>query len=562
MVVRSLAAPPTPWSTALAEPSIDSSAYVHSFSQILGDVRVGPNVLIAPGTSIRADEGSPFHIGEGSNIQDGVVIHGLEQGRVIGDDQAEYSVWIGQNVSITHKALVHGPAYIGDDCFVGFRSTIFNARLGKGCIVMLHALVQDVEIPPGKYVPSGAVITNQQQVERLPDVQPSDVEFAREVLGINEALRSGYQCAEDTACIAPIRNELTQTFPSESSQSLGSYGVDQVQSQMLSQEVVQQVNQLLRQGYRIGIEYADSRRYRSNAWQSGGQIQANRESEAIAALESSLRQYAGHYVRLVGIDPALKRRVLEATIQRPDGSVPEGPRSTPQQFSTRSSESRSSTSSYSPAQGKLSADVVQQVKQLLNQGYRIGTEHADSRRYQVNAWNSCAPIETTREPEVFRALEDCLASHQGEYVRMIGIDPNQKRRVMEMTIQRPGEKAPQASQNGSSYTPYSSDRSSTQSASNGYSSRAASTTHLNSDVVQQVKQLLNQGYQVGAEYADVRRYRANAWKSCSLTDSKRESDVISALESCLAQHEGEYVRLIGIDPQVKRRVLETTIQRP
>ncbi|MGF1538203.1 MAG: ribulose bisphosphate carboxylase small subunit, partial [Elainellaceae cyanobacterium] len=34
------------------------------------------------------------------------------------------------------------------------------------------------------------------------------------------------------------------------------------------------------------------------------------------------------------------------------------------------------------------------------------------------------------------------------------------------------------------------------------------------------------------------------------------------LEGCMAEHAGEYVRLIGIDPQAKRRVLETIIQRP
>ncbi|WP_310487322.1 DapH/DapD/GlmU-related protein, partial [Chamaesiphon sp. VAR_69_metabat_338] len=155
------ASPPTPWSKTLVEPEIHSSAYVHAFSNIIGDVRIGANVMIAPGISIRADEGNPFGIGANTNIQDGVVIHGLEQGRVIGDDNTEYSVWIGKNTSITHMALIHGPAYVGNDCFIGFRSTVFNAKVGHGCVVMMHALVQDVTIPPGKYVPSGAIITNQ-----------------------------------------------------------------------------------------------------------------------------------------------------------------------------------------------------------------------------------------------------------------------------------------------------------------------------------------------------------------------------------------------------------------
>ncbi len=96
MAVRTKAAPPTPWSSDLAEPQVDSSAYVHSFSRLIGDVRVGANVFIAPGSSIRADEGTPFYIGDSTNIQDGVVIHGLEKGRVRGDDGKDYSVWIGK----------------------------------------------------------------------------------------------------------------------------------------------------------------------------------------------------------------------------------------------------------------------------------------------------------------------------------------------------------------------------------------------------------------------------------------------------------------------------------
>lgn len=86
MVARTSAAPPTPWSKHLAEPQIDETAYVHSFSNLIGDVKVRAKVLIAPGTSIRADEGTPFYLGEQTTIQDGVVIHGLEQGKVVGDD--------------------------------------------------------------------------------------------------------------------------------------------------------------------------------------------------------------------------------------------------------------------------------------------------------------------------------------------------------------------------------------------------------------------------------------------------------------------------------------------
>lgn len=209
MVVRSAAAPPTPWSKTLAEPQIDPTAFVHSFSNIIGDVRIGAEVLVAPGTSIRADEGSPFYIGAGSNVQDGVIIHGLEQGRVTGDDGQAYSVWIGEDSSITHGVLVHGPAYVGKNCFIGFRSTIFNARVNDGCIVMMHCLIQDVEIPAGRFIASGSVITTQQQADRLPPVSAEDVAFAQHVVGINDALRAGYRCAANIECIAPLKQGLS-----------------------------------------------------------------------------------------------------------------------------------------------------------------------------------------------------------------------------------------------------------------------------------------------------------------------------------------------------------------
>ena len=250
MVVRSFAAPPTPWSKSLAEPKIHETAYVHSFSNIIGDVHIGADVLVAPGTSIRADEGKPFHIGEGTNIQDGVVIHGLEEGRVVGDDGAKYSVWVGENSSLTHMALIHGPAYVGNDCFVGFRSTVFNARIGHGCIIMMHALIQDVEIPPGKYVPSGAIITNQQQADRLPEVKAEDRDFAVHVVGINDALRAGYRCAIDESCIRPIRDEANRVAAQGNGKTINKFEYTEIDINIgttmgLSKEVLDQVRQLL-----------------------------------------------------------------------------------------------------------------------------------------------------------------------------------------------------------------------------------------------------------------------------------------------------------------------------
>src|SRR5919202_1128080 len=575
MAVRSYAAPPTPWSKSLAEPKIHETAYVHSFSNIIGDVHIAENVLVSPGTSIRADEGGPFYIGAGTNIQDGVVIHGLEEGRVVGDDQHKYGVWIGKDTSITHMCLIHGPAYIGDDCFIGFRSTVFNARIGSGCIVMLHALVQDVEIPPGKYVPSGAVINSQQQADRLPDVQDEDRQFANYVAATNEALVTGYQCVEDEACIAPIRDEVAQKpnskgdrssdrIASRHSQSSYNSFSSMSSSTALTQELKQQVRQLLAQGYRVGAEYADERRFRTSSWKSAASIQSDRESEVLGALEETLSEHAGEYVRLIGIDPKAKRRVVEEIIQKPGDKVSKGSNTS---TAARASYSTSVSSNKGPAQSSstgLTPEVKDKVRQLLAQGYRVGAEYADERRFRTSSWKSAASIQSDRHSEVLGALEETLSEHPGEYVRLIGIDPKAKRRVLEEIIQKPGDKNLQATTNsaasngagsGYSYTAQTPEASRSQSSRN-------SGTSLSQDTVDQVRQLLAQGYKIGTEHADKRRFRTGSWQTCSPIESSHVSEVLNGLEGCIAEHSGEYVRLIGIDPKAKRRVLETIIQQP
>jgi carbon dioxide concentrating mechanism protein CcmM len=546
MAVRSTAAPPTPWSKNLAEPQISESAYVHSFANLIGDVKVGENVLIAPGTSIRADEGTPFYIGEATNIQDGVVIHGLEQGRVLGDDGKDYSVWIGKETCITHMALIHGPAYVGDKCFIGFRSTVFNAKVGDGCIIMMHALIQDVEIPPGKYVPSGSIITNQQQADRLPNVQETDQQFAHHVVQINEALRAGYHCVEDSACINPIREEMGRSSRNgkKSNGAKNTRYVSSVGDMSLSTETIDQVRSLLSQGYTIGLEYANQRRFKTKSWESDTPLQGRRVEQVMADLKSRLADHTGEYVRLIGIDPTAKRRVLEIIVQRPNGQEPKQTQAT---ASSNSNGSRTSVSSSSA----LSAETIAQVRSLLSQGYKIGTEHADQRRFKTKSWQTCTPVDSNREADVISALETCLREHQGEYVRLIGIDASVKRRVSEVIIQRPGDQpvSRSATTAPSSY-----------SANSGNGSGSASS--LNAAALTQIRSVLSQGYKIGTEYASKRHFKAKSWQSGSLIDSNREADVISALEACLAEHQGEYVRLIGVDTNTKSRVLETIIQRP
>jgi carbon dioxide concentrating mechanism protein CcmM len=403
------------------------------------------------------------------------------------------------------------------------------------------------------------ILVSQDQADRLPDVQPADLAFAREILGVNQTLRSSYleatseagaefgQPVFGTAEPAPVG------MPTPIQQSNERDGLTTMQSQRLTSEIVQQVRQLLNQGYRVGMEHADTRRYRSGVWQTCPPIQANREGDVLAALEACLAEHAGEYVRMFGIDPVAKRRIASVTIQHPNGQPVHFQGGTVSPAAT----SGFSTGSASPAAAGsgMGADVAQQVRQLLNQGYRVGMEHADARRYRSGVWQTCPPAQSNREADVMAAIQACLAQHQGEYVRIFGIDPVAKRRIAPVTIQQPGGK-PVAISGGSGGGTGSPAPAASQ---NGFASGGGTLTP---EVIQQVRQLLSQGYRIGTEHTDTRRYRSGVWQTCSPIQSNRESDVLAALQGCLQEHSGEYVRMFGIDPKAKNRIAPITIQRP
>ncbi|MBP0003000.1 MAG: ribulose bisphosphate carboxylase small subunit [Cyanobacteria bacterium SBC] len=544
MVVRKRAAPSR--SRELAEPNIHETAYVHSFANLIGNVTVGSGAIVSPGTSIRADDGSPFYIGERSNIQEGVVIHGLGNQKVLGSDRREYSVWIGRDTCIAHLALIHGPAYVGDGCFIGFRSTVFNARVGANCIVMMHALIQDVEIPAGKYVPSGATVTTQEQADRLPDAREVDRVFARRLIELNAALRSEAVGGGSTNG-ASIRDrngdELQRAVSSDT--SVGNMTT-------LNPETNEQLRTLLQQGYRIGIEHANARRFKTKSWLTAGTLSSTRVDRALVELQGVLAQYNGEYIRIVGIDPNAKRRVAELIVQRPGDSVANGNGSSGSSSYRASSFSVPSSPSTNGSLNGATADVSEQVRSLLRAGYQIGVERATVRRFKTKSWLTVGTLSSLREAEAMTELSGILAECGGEYVRLIGIDPNAKRRVVETIVQRP---------DGSS-TPTQSVASKVAAVTNSGSAVSGGSTHLGAEAIDQVRSLLSQGYRIGTEHASKRRFKTSSWKSCAPIQSTQVGQVLRELEACMTEHEGEYVRLIGIDPKAKRRVLETVIQRP
>lgn len=170
---------------------VAASAFVHNQASVIGKVVLGDNVHIAAGSSVRADEGTPFYIGDNSNIQDGVVIHALK-GKWINVNGEEWAVYVGKNVSMAHQALVHGPCFIGDNSFIGFKAVVHDSIVGSHCFIGIGAVVVGVEIPDEKHVPNGSVIDSQEKVDQLPDVSDHHLHFNEDVVDVNKGLAKAY----------------------------------------------------------------------------------------------------------------------------------------------------------------------------------------------------------------------------------------------------------------------------------------------------------------------------------------------------------------------------------
>jgi SulP family sulfate permease len=184
--------PPTSWNRLRARPTVASSAFVDPLAAVIGEVTVSEDVYIGPGASVRADEGSPFFIGAATNLQDGVTLHGLKD-KVVLVDGRSYAIYIGRNVCVTHHALIHGPCFIGDCCFVGFQATVHDAVIGEGCVIGLAAVVIGVSLPAGRYVGHNTVVDNQEQADSLPTVAAHWDRLRAEVVDVNRELAAGHR---------------------------------------------------------------------------------------------------------------------------------------------------------------------------------------------------------------------------------------------------------------------------------------------------------------------------------------------------------------------------------
>ncbi len=120
------------------EPEIHETAYVHPDAVIIGAVTLGPKASVWANAVLRADDGR-IVIGEGSNVQDGAVLHCTPFHDTI----------VGNYCTVGHIAHLEG-CTIKDRALVGTASVVLHeAIVGEGALVGANAVVVGgTEVPP------------------------------------------------------------------------------------------------------------------------------------------------------------------------------------------------------------------------------------------------------------------------------------------------------------------------------------------------------------------------------------------------------------------------------
>jgi len=123
-------------------PDIDDTVWIAPGCHVIGKVRLGANVGLWFGTTIRGDN-EWIEVGEGTNIQENCVLH-TDMG---------FPLTIGADCTIGHKAMLHG-CTIGEGALIGMGATVLNgARIGRGCLIGAGALITE-----GKDIPDGSLV--------------------------------------------------------------------------------------------------------------------------------------------------------------------------------------------------------------------------------------------------------------------------------------------------------------------------------------------------------------------------------------------------------------------
>ncbi len=148
-------------------PKIPESCFVAENSTVVGDVVMGDDCSIWFNAVVRADV-HEIRLGNGVNIQDGAVIHGTYE---------KFGTYVGNRVSVGHRAILHG-CVIEDDVLIGMGAIVMD-----GCVVQSNSI-----IAAGSVVTQGTVVESGSIYAGVPAKKVKNIDesaFASEIKRIS-----------------------------------------------------------------------------------------------------------------------------------------------------------------------------------------------------------------------------------------------------------------------------------------------------------------------------------------------------------------------------------------
>lgn len=160
-------------------PQVDPEAWVAPTAVLAGAVRIERRASVWFGSVLRAD-GDTISIGEGSNLQDGVISHA----------DPGFPVVVARGVSVGHGAVLHG-CRIGEGSLIGMGAVVLNgAEIGSGCLVAAGSVVLEGAVFEARSLVAGVPARRRREL--------TDVECAGLAQNANDylALAARYRDAE------------------------------------------------------------------------------------------------------------------------------------------------------------------------------------------------------------------------------------------------------------------------------------------------------------------------------------------------------------------------------
>jgi carbonic anhydrase/acetyltransferase-like protein (isoleucine patch superfamily) len=112
---------------------------------VVGKVILHANASVWFGVTARGDN-EPITIGEGSNVQDGSVLH----------TDIGCPLTLGKFCTIGHQVMLHG-CTVGDFSLIGIQAVVLNrAVIGKECLIGAGALVTEGKVIPDRSLVLGS----------------------------------------------------------------------------------------------------------------------------------------------------------------------------------------------------------------------------------------------------------------------------------------------------------------------------------------------------------------------------------------------------------------------